>query len=205
MITILSELEQDALLEVLNIGMGQAADSLSQMVGEEVLLSVPRIFFMYRHEVFGMIEAEPMTPMAAVRQTFSGPFQGAAMLIYPHKKSLELVRALLREQIELEECRELEQESLTEVGNIILNACLGSIANIMEIEMLCDLPEYLQGTCDSLLVARHVPDASDDTVLLLYVDFMTNNSTIKGYVVLLFDTWTLSQLKTELVGVLSRY
>ncbi len=39
----LSELQEDAISELLNIGMGTAASALSQMVGEEVMLSVPSV------------------------------------------------------------------------------------------------------------------------------------------------------------------
>lgn len=205
MINILSELEQDALLEVLNMGMGHAADSLSQIVGEEVLLSIPRLFFLSRQEAFKLIEADPLTNMAAVRQSFTGPFHGSALLIYPQEKSLELVRALLHDQVALHECKELEQESLTEVGNIILNACLGSIANLMEIEILCELPEYLQGTCETLLTTEQTQDLHTTNMLLLYVDFVTHGNAVKGYVILVFNSWAISHLKKELASLLCRF
>ncbi|MBF0427316.1 MAG: chemotaxis protein CheC [Magnetococcales bacterium] len=201
MIAMLSELEQDALLEVMNLGMGQAADSLSEMMEEEVVLSVPRIYFLPRSEVFNRIEVDPKTRMTAVRQTFTGPFHGSTLLIYPREKSLELVRSLLHNEVSLEECREMEQESITEVGNIILNACLGSFANIMGVEILCELPEYLQDSCTSLLTQE--PVASENPIMLLFVDFVTNGNRIKGYVILLFDTWTIPYLKKELDSILS--
>ncbi|MBF0179565.1 MAG: chemotaxis protein CheC [Magnetococcales bacterium] len=204
MIDVLSELEQDALLEVLNLGMGQAADSLSRMVGDEVLLSVPTLYFLPRDEAFRLIEEDPHADVAAVRQLFSGPFQGSALLIYPHDRSLELVRSLLHAQITPEECRTLEQESLMEVGNIILNACLGTLANLMEIELLCDLPQYLQGRCDLLLTEKL--EMSDMThLLVLYVHFGLASNTVRGDVVLLFDATAIAEIKRELAVVLTRY
>ena len=41
MTTLLTELELDALTEMVNIGVNRAAASLREMVGEQVLLSVP--------------------------------------------------------------------------------------------------------------------------------------------------------------------
>ncbi|MBF0614445.1 MAG: chemotaxis protein CheC [Magnetococcales bacterium] len=205
MISILSELEQDALLEVLNLGMGQAADALSGMVAEEILLSVPRLYFLPWEEAAEMIGPGPTTRMSAVRQRFTGPFHGSTMLIYPRERSLELVRALLREEIPLEECQELEQESLTEVGNILLNACLGSLANIMGVEILCDLPAFLQGTRDALLASERALNADNGIVLLLFIDFTTKEETVKGHVVLLFDAWSISRLKRELAAVIRRF
>ena len=39
----LSELEQDAIAEAFNIGIGKAGSALSEMVGKEVTLSVPQL------------------------------------------------------------------------------------------------------------------------------------------------------------------
>ncbi|MBF0125960.1 MAG: chemotaxis protein CheX [Magnetococcales bacterium] len=205
MITILSEIEQDALLEVLNLGMGRAADALSRMVDEEVLLSVPRLFFISLPEACRMIGDDPAATMSAVRQLFSGPFIGSSLLIYPRAKSLELIRCLLREEVSLEECQALEQESLTEVGNIILNACLGCLANLMELEIHCELPEYLQATCDALLGSHTIDAERTEKILLLYVDFLLRDHAVKGEVVLLFDTVAITHLKNELAGILKRY
>jgi hypothetical protein len=46
----LSELEQDALNELVNMGVARAASSLRQMVGEQVLLSVPAVKIVTRHQ-----------------------------------------------------------------------------------------------------------------------------------------------------------
>ncbi|MBF0213754.1 MAG: chemotaxis protein CheC [Magnetococcales bacterium] len=205
MISVLSELEQDALLEVLNLGMGQAADSLSEMVHEEILLSVPRLYFLTWREAAPLIGPDPDTRMSAVRQRFTGPFQGSTLLIYPRERSMELVRALLGDEIPLDEFQEMEQESLTEVGNILLNACLGTLANIMDVEILCDLPEYLQGTRDALLAEERHTGLNEEIILLLFVDFITRGDRVKGHVVLIFDAWAISRLKKELNDLVRRF
>ena len=47
---LLNELEIDALTEMVNIGVGRAATSLRDMVGEQVLLSVPRVNLVSREK-----------------------------------------------------------------------------------------------------------------------------------------------------------
>lgn len=44
----LIDLQKDMLGELLNMGLGSAAASLSQMTGEEVLLSTPHVSFIPR-------------------------------------------------------------------------------------------------------------------------------------------------------------
>ena len=50
------DLQQDVINEWLNLGMGHAAASLSQMVGDEVLLSVPTVKFCSRQVAIDHID-----------------------------------------------------------------------------------------------------------------------------------------------------
>ena len=65
-----------------------------------------------------------------MQQSFEGPFSGRALLIFPEAQSLELVRSIVGAEHSLEDVIDLEQEALAETGNIILNACLATIANV---------------------------------------------------------------------------
>ena len=60
-----------------------------------------------------------------------GGFFGAALLIFPEKNSLELVRAVAGDHLSFEDILELEQEALAEIGNVILNGCMATIANLL--------------------------------------------------------------------------
>ena len=83
----LTELERDALAELSNIAMARAATSLRQMVQTEVVLSVPSVQIMAPDEAVEIV-ARPGNPnLVAVRQDFSGPFSGRALLIFPEATS----------------------------------------------------------------------------------------------------------------------
>ena len=66
-----------------------------------------------------------------MHQVFEGDITGRALLIFPETKSLELVRAITGGDLPLEDIIELEQEALAETGNILLNSCLATIANML--------------------------------------------------------------------------
>jgi chemotaxis protein CheC len=51
----LSELQHDALVEIFNIGVGQAARAMSEIVSEEVTMSVPSIRFLNRADAAAML------------------------------------------------------------------------------------------------------------------------------------------------------
>ena len=90
----LNELERDALVEIVNIGVGRAAANLRKMIGDQVLLSVPSIEVVSRQRAARLIGERELAGLVAVRQDFTGPFSGRALLIFPETNSLELVRAV---------------------------------------------------------------------------------------------------------------
>jgi hypothetical protein len=118
------ELQVDAITELVNIGVSRAALSLRQLVGEEVILTVPSLAICSRAEAADMVSRGQSGLLVAVRQAFEGSFAGRALLIFPETNSLEFIRAVAGRQFSLEDVVELEQEALAEIGNIVLNSSL---------------------------------------------------------------------------------
>jgi chemotaxis protein CheC len=190
----LSELEQDALAEIANMGVSRAATSLRQMVGEQVLLSVPGVQIVTRYEAARLVEKGGPPKLVAVQQSFDGPFAGQAMLIFPQAQSLELVRSIVGDQHSLEDVIDLEEEALAETGNVILNACLATIANVLRRTMRMSLPSVIRGDGDTLFkTGEHAPE--QDLVLFLYIDFLIKSRDIHGFIALLMDLPSITALK----------
>jgi chemotaxis protein CheC len=198
----LSDDERDAITELFNISVGDAANSLSQMVEERVILSVPHLVLIEREQAADYIEKHSSLRISAIQQAFKGSFSGTAVLFFPEEKSLELVRTLLQEDVPLDSLTDLEQDSMLEVGNIILNAILASITEMLDMDVRCGLPDFLTGNCSHLLDKLFKVEnnnnkiSSDDPVIVLFVDFMTGENEIKGYVVLLLDGIALKTFRS---------
>jgi chemotaxis protein CheC len=189
----LSEIEQDALAEIANMGVSRAAASLRRMVGEQVLLSVPAVNIVSRRVASRMVEKGHSSKLVAVQQSFEGPFSGRALLIFPEAQSLELVRSIVGEEHSLEDVIDLEQEALAETGNIILNACLATIANVLRRTMRMSLPSIVRGDGDTLFDVRE--GSSDGLVLFLYIDFTIKNRDVRGFIALLMGLPSIAALK----------
>lgn len=195
----------DAVAEILNIAMGGAAASLSEMINEEVLLSVPGVSFVSRSEATKIIAEKAKTNVSGVVQSFDGAFGGDAMLLFPEKQSLQLVRAVLQQDdLTLEELTDMEQEAMTEIGNVILNACLCSMADMFSQEMLGKIPEFIQGSLKEVFSVDNEIENSEAIVLLLDMDFSVEKKKIQGYVTFLMDVESVSKFRTcidTLIGV----
>lgn len=190
----LTEIERDALAELVNLGVSRAAASLRKMIGQQVHLSVPSVDVVTREDAARLIGGRDNANLVAVHQDFSGEFAGRALLIFPETNSLELVRAVTGGELPLEEIIDLEQEALAETGNIILNGCLATIANMLKRSLSMSLPEVLRGDGQHLFDLA-AGDMSQNLVLFLRIDFSVQDRDIRGYIAMLMDMPSLVALK----------
>jgi len=199
----LSELELDALTELVNLGVSRAATNLALMVREEVVLTVPKVALLSRSEAIEQLRRNESRNLVAVHQTFEGAIVGRALLIFPEENSLELVRCLVGSELSLEEIIELEQEALAETGNVILNSCLATIANSLERRLKISLPEVLRGESTRFFHLPPPPDAGT-TVLFIYINFSLRTRNIEGYIAMMMDLPSLANLQVLLRDLIRR-
>lgn len=197
----LDELHLDALGELLNIGMGAAAASLSTMVKQEVTLTVPIINVISVKDIANNLDDMPPNSVCAVKQHFEGNFSGDAFLLFSESKSLSLVQAVLGEKLPFEQLGELEEEAITEIGNIILNACIGSLANIFNNQLESDVPLFLQDTLHNIF-AEDIEENTIKHALLLRMAFNINKQGITGYVTFVMDLKSISEIKDQIDNML---
>lgn len=200
----LGELERDALTEIVNIGVSRAASSLRKMIGDQVLLSVPSIEVVSQRHAARLISEREVVDLVAVRQDFSGPFSGRALLIFPETNSLELVSAVTGGELSPEDVIEMEHEALAETGNVILNACLATMANMLKRSLTMTIPEVLRGNGATLFEVEAATAAEGGLVLFLYIDFAVRQRDIRGYIAMLMDIPSLAVLKELLDEFIQR-
>lgn len=198
----LSDLERDALTELVNMGVGRAASHLSRMVTDQVLLSVPSVDIVSRADAAHFLATRERTGLVAVEQSFEGSFSGRALLIFPETNSLELARAVLGSALSLEEIVDLEQDALAEIGNIILNGCLVVMANTLKDRLDISLPSVLRGDSDRIFESGG--SKSEELVMFLYIDFLIRSRSIRGYIALMMGLSSLESLKGLIHGFIER-
>jgi chemotaxis protein CheC len=193
----LDELERDALTELVNIGVSRAAVSLRKMVGKQVLLSVPSVEIVPQDTAAALIGQRESADLVAVRLEFVGSFSGQALLVFPEDKSLELVRVLVSDHADAAEVASLKDEALVETGNVILNGCLGTIANLLKQSLQMSLPSVIYG--DGKVLFNVVKGEKAGLVLFLYINFSVEDRNIRGYIAMIMDLPSLATLK-DLLG-----
>ena len=199
----LNELERDALTELVNIGVSRAAASLRKMVNRQVLLSVPSVEIVTRLSAAALIGQRESESLIAVQQQFEGPFSGRALLIFPESNGLRLVRAIVGDEMDQAEMVEMESEALAETGNVILNGCLGSMANMLQQSLKMSLPDVRRGSSDVLFEVLS-SQIEDNFVLFLYINFSVRDRDIRGYIAMIMDLPSLELLKQLISAFIER-
>ncbi|MGH8202017.1 MAG: chemotaxis protein CheX [Steroidobacteraceae bacterium] len=197
----LTELQLDALTELVNLGVSSAAKNLSELVREEVVLSVPRASVVTREQAIANLREHDAKRLVAIHQDFEGDIRGRALLIFPEARSMELIRALVGPELSPDDIIELEQEALAETGNILLNGCLSTMANSLQRSLKISLPEVIHGEGADFFQPS---SGAHETVLFIYINFAVKQRDIQGFLAMILDLPSLVILQQLLDAYIER-
>jgi chemotaxis protein CheC len=190
----LNQTQRDALIELLNIGFGRAAAALSQLTGHRVLLEVPQVSVHPINELNKTLRGVLDDQVATVHQIFSGPVAGDALLILNHTAAGMLKELLTNEPPLPLPLDASAREVLTEVGNILLNACLGTFGNILEVQVSFSVPHLNLDTLQEVLRSLLVNQEGLRYALIVHAGFKLRDAEVKGYLVIVLSVASLDRL-----------
>ncbi len=183
----------DVLKELVNVGIGQAAGMLNEMIEFRIRLQVPAISLLSLSETQQELGKRlGLEELSAVKLDFSGSFSGTAQLIFPTESAATLVALLTGEELTSPDLDSLKIGTLTEVGNIAINGVMGSISNMLEQPLQYDVPAYLEEDVQHL-----IPLAGNDfnvNVLLVQAQFDVEELQVQGDIVLFFGVGSFDTL-----------
>lgn len=195
----LNELEYDLLTELFNIGVGRAAASLGEMLNQEIQISVPEISFCTVNELLRNFDEHG--DVISISQEISGPFDMQSMLIFPTSGSNEVIRSMLGNHLTDEMATELQQEAFTEIGNIILNACIGIIAKTLDENFVVDLPHFSEDQLERIFIDQLAN--TDQMIMSMRVDLILTSSAISGYIAFVLGSVSMERIRAQLNKMLT--
>jgi len=183
-----NELQKDALCEIFNISVSQAAGALSEILQQKIHLTVPSVEICDTTTAIKYLDQKE--DICGVSQRFRSDFDGHAVLIFPESRSLELVRLMVGIDVPLDQLTEMEKDALNEIGNIVLNSCLASLSDMFNQQFDCDIPQLLIGDSQTVLSSY-----SDNSVLiLLQIKFIVGMEELEGHILFVVNTKSLDAL-----------
>jgi chemotaxis protein CheC len=200
--------ETDLLQEIMNIAFGRAASDLAEYIDIFVILSVPHIKLMQAFDLPAYInnEIKDYDNVSVVEQNFWGKFKGNAFLVFPSGTGKRLITMFDGgdEISKSNPINELEKETFLEIGNILIGACIGKIAELLGDVISYSPPRVVVDKSIRGVVYDNLYDP-DNLAIVLRTVFEFNEKNISGYMFILTKQESFAWLKTALHKFLEQY
>jgi chemotaxis protein CheC len=184
----------DAVEEIVNIGVGRAAGQLNQMTGSHIRLQVPSIHLIPFNELTSLRKnIFSRDILSAVILRFKGSFSGITAVVFPPESAAALVMLLTGETEDSPDLDPMRIEALKEVGNIIINAVMGSIANVLSEHFTYSIPSYHEGPIAEIVELQN-KQLGDDQVLIARTNFLIESLNIEGDILLILEIGSMDNL-----------
>ncbi len=193
----------DILKEVFNISVGKAAEMLSDIVNQKIVLNVPNVEIINNSkDSIKMKDYLPENITGALMVSsisLKENFTGTANLIFPADKMKTFIQLCMHENetdYKDMDFNDIDFDIIKEIGNIILNCIMGETGNSLSINFSYSLPEVKVFNqidfCDNFKKNEFM------NILILYITFIIGDTEIEGAIIV---DLTLNSLKELLKKV----
>ncbi len=187
----LTEHQKDAVTELVNIAFSRTAAALSEITGNRVDLTVPDVT---AHPIADLLPALGRLvsgEVATVHQIFGGPVSGDAFLLLDIAGAARLVDLLADAGAPTTQMGASAREVLAEVGNILLNACLGVFGDLLQVRFTFTVPRLHLDSLGSMLDSLQIGGDDIRHALLIGARFRVRASEVTGCMVMVLGVTSL--------------
>lgn len=206
---LISSDEKDILQEIMNIAFGQAAADLAEVINIFVVLSVPCVETFTAAELPGYLreQVSEYGSISILEQNFWGDFKGSAFMMFQADSGRELVAIFGEENgVGLSHAMDttLEQETLMEVGNILIGACVGKLAELLGDMVTYSPPRVIIDKIPADAIPANAFDANSSAIVLKTL-FCFNERNVEGFLFLVTSHDSIVWLKKALHSFMEQY
>ncbi|HMM21584.1 MAG TPA: chemotaxis protein CheC [Selenomonadales bacterium] len=194
-VTKLSSLQLDALREIGNVGAGNAATALSQIINKKIDMTVPQVAILPLGEVPDVVGG-PETMVAGVFLRVFGPAPSSILFLLPRESAMYLVDMLMgRDRGVTQALDAMDESALLEIGNILAGAYLNALSYFTKFTLLPSIPALAMDMAGAILSVILIQlGALGDHALVIETEFSTEGDGVKGHFFLIPDPGSLSTI-----------
>lgn len=164
-----TEMQLDVLKELINIGGGHAATSISQLIEKPVNMLVPVIEIMDYQELYAKIMAEDQIVYAVTSQIY-GDAGGVFLFALSGDSTEAMTDMMMPESVEKTDL--LKKSATKELVNIIVNSFLNATSKVLDVNLVSSVPlltiDMFGAVISSLYMAF---DQYDEQVMIIKNEF----------------------------------
>lgn len=184
------------LQELINIGVGRGAQVLNTLLSHHVVLDVPQVTETSPSQLVEALGIDETQPLSCVQMGYRGALQGEVQLLFPADAASQMVNLLVQDGYAPEELDFIRQATMTEVGNIVINAVVGTLSNLFGFHLQYTLPVYRGGTLSSIEDQAEL--STMEVILLAKTRFTIEELSLTGNMLLFFSLPTYQELEAAL-------
>jgi len=188
-------MQLDALKEIGNVGAGNSATALSQLINRKIDMTVPQIAIMPLGDVPDVVGG-PDAMVAGVFLRVYGPAPSSILFLLPRDSAFALVDMLMgREQGTTTSLNSMDESALMEIGNILAGAYLNALSHFTKLTLLPSIPSLAMDMAGAILSVILIQlGEMGDHALVIETEFTTENDGVKGHFFLIPDPGSLSTI-----------
>ncbi len=188
----LNEIHLEALKEIINIGVGKGAEVLNTMVQSHISLEVPEVKVFGSDEYTSFVDHFVETDYSIITLPFNGELNGFSKLIMSSEHAAKMVDAFIGKHGASIEMDSLRVDILSEIGNIITNAVMGTLSNMLNLELGYIVPNYEIGSKEIIIPKEIISSAS--AILYAQTHFKIEEFETKGNFAIFFNLKSFNAL-----------
>lgn len=188
----------DVLKEIGNIGAGNAATALAQLLNTKVDMKVPKVDLLDFGEVGAAMGGEEQI-MAGVYLGVEGDITGSIMFLLEENSAKALVCKLMGMPYSPDlPFGEIEMSALKEIGNIITGSYLSSLSSLTNLTIIATVPDLSIDMAAAILSVPAIEfGALGDKILMIETAF-SDDIDLNGYFILVPDLESYDKLLSSL-------
>jgi len=199
--------EIDALQELMNIAFGQAASELAEIIDVSVELSFPKLETVSVSDLPSTISnnTNKLNKFNIIEQAYKGASKGIAYLIFPHGTEKEFISLFHMDESDTEDMFiDIHREVLSEVGNILIGACVSKIFDLLKTPVTYTPPHTSIGMKfeESVFKGRFT---GEDFAIMLETSFTLSEKSVQGFLFLVNCQESVAPLKKALAEFFESY
>ncbi len=196
----LSEMQIDVLREVGNIGAGNAATALSNMIGKNVNIEVPQIQIVDLSQLYQVLD-QPEEITAATVVGIKGDAPGKMLMLFSAQSAKKLISFLIGQEPEdLTNLDEMGQSVLKEIGNIMCSSYIIALSNFTSLFLESDVPMLVVDMIGAIVAETSIQSAEeyDDVIMIENLLSIPDEGDVKGFMTMFPEGESLSKIFSKL-------
>jgi chemotaxis protein CheC len=163
----LDQARLDALKEIGNIGAGNAATALSQLVGDKITMTVPVIEILPFAEL-ARASGGGDAYIAGVYLRITGAITGDILFTLNYPEAKRLASLMLKQQSEDSALSELECSAIMEAGSILTGSFLNALSELTSLNFSYSIPYFCADIFEAVLGSMlfHLGAVGDHALLI---------------------------------------